>query len=72
MNTVPLQLSRHLAQGSVLSTLFLLLILQPLGDADVILHQLVLLDVGGVILLNWDRGEHRVTQTHTAMDHLLQ
>ena len=71
MNTVPLQLSRRLAQGSVLSSLFLLLILQPLGDADVILHQLVLLDVGGVVLLNWDRGGTQ-GYTNTAMDHLLQ
>ena len=49
------QSSRCLAEpGSLPGSLLLLLVLESLSDANVILHQLVLLDVGGVVLLNWD------------------
>lgn len=40
-------------EGALLSPLFLLLILQLLGYTDVVLHKLVLLDIGGVVLLNY-------------------
>ena len=57
------QSSRCLAEpGSLLGSLLLLLVLESLSDANVILHQLVLLDVGGVVLLNWDRGRERIRQ----------
>lgn len=49
-----LQLFRGLPlEGALLLPLFLLLILQPLGYTNVILHKLVLLDISGVVLLNY-------------------
>lgn len=49
-----LQLFRGLPlEGALLGPLFLLLILQPLGYPNVILHKLVLLDISGVVLLNY-------------------
>lgn len=41
--------------GALLSQPLLFLVLQLLGDADVVLHELVLLNVGGVIVLNCKR-----------------
>lgn len=48
-----LQLSGGLSvEGALLGQLFVLLILQPFSYTDVVLHKLVLLDVGGIVLLN--------------------
>lgn len=44
-------------QDSLLDSPILLLILQPLGYTDVVLHQLVLLDVCGVVLFNYERKD---------------
>lgn len=44
-------------EGALLGQLFLLLILQPFGDTDVVLHELVLLDVGGIVLLDYEGKE---------------
>lgn len=60
-----LQLLRGLPlEGALLRPLFLLLVLQPLGYADVILHELVLLDVSGVVLLNCRLKEGEVRRKH--------
>lgn len=47
-------------EGALLSPLLLLLILQLLGDTDVVLHKLVLLDIGGVVLLNYRLEQGKV------------
>lgn len=39
--------------GALLSQALLLLVLQPLGHTDVVLHQLVLLNVGCVVVLDY-------------------
>lgn len=46
-----------LNEGTLLGPLLLFLILQPFGYTDVILHQLVLLDVGCIVLLNYKGKE---------------
>lgn len=51
-------------EGALLRPLLLLLVLQPLGYADVVLHQLVLLDVGGVVLLNCGLQEGEIRRKH--------
>lgn len=48
-------------EGALLGPHLLLLVLQLLGYTDVVLHQLVLLDVGGVVLLNCRVEEGRVS-----------
>lgn len=49
-------------EGALLSPLFLLLILQLLGYTDVVLHKLVLLDIGGVVLLNYRLEKGKVSR----------
>lgn len=49
-------------EGALLHPLFLLLILQPLGYTNVILHKLVLLDISGVVLLNYRLKEGEVSR----------
>lgn len=49
-------------EGAPLSPLFLLLILQLLGYTDVVLHKLVLLDIGGVVLLNYRLEKGKVSR----------
>lgn len=39
-------------EGAVVRLLLLLFILHPLGQADIVLHKLVLLHISAVILLN--------------------
>lgn len=48
-------------EGALLRPLLLLLILQLLGYTNVILHKLVLLDIGGVELLNYRLKEGEVS-----------
>lgn len=60
-----LQLFRGLPlEGALLRPLFLLLVLQLFGYADVILHELVLLDVSGVVLLNYRLKEGEIRRKH--------
>lgn len=49
-------------EGALLNPLFLLLILQLLGYTDVVLHKLVLLDIGGVVLLNYRFEKGKVSR----------
>lgn len=51
-------------EGALLSPLFLLLILQLLGYTDVILHKLVLLDIGGVVLLDYRSEKGNVRRSY--------
>lgn len=51
-------------EGALLSPLFLLLILQLLGYTDVVLHKLVLLDIGGVVLLDYRLEKGKVRGPH--------
>lgn len=44
--------------GALLSQPLLLLVLQPFGDADVVLHELVLLNVGCVVVLDYEGREN--------------
>lgn len=48
-------------EGALLGPHLLLLVLQLLGYTDVVLHKLVLLDVGGVVLLNCSVEKGRVS-----------
>lgn len=47
--------------GALLSQPLVFLVLQLFGHADVVLHELVLLNVGGVVVLDygWGRGATR-------------
>lgn len=51
--------------GALLSQPLLLLVLQPFGDADVVLHELVLLNVGCVVVLDYEGRENNKEKKKT-------
>lgn len=52
-------------EGALLGLLLFLLILQPFSNTDVVLHQLVLVDVGRVVLLNYKRARKKKKKVRT-------
>lgn len=54
--------------GALLGPLLLFLILQHFGYTDVILHQLVLLDVGSIVLLDYEGKSKKKAEAKTVFN----